>query len=115
MKRKTILNLEDVLESCKLIETYIQGITKGKFRKNPLRKDAVHRRLGIIGEAIKRLPTSLRRKHPDVPWKLAAGTRDRVIHDYRNLEEEVIWETITKGIPKLKTQVEKILKELEEN
>jgi len=41
-----------------------------------------------------------------------AGTRDVLIHDYFTIDIEAVWETITKDIPKLKQDIQKILKEI---
>ena len=45
-------------------------------------QDAVTRRLEIIGEAVKNLPTELKKKYSKVPWKKITGTRDILIHEY---------------------------------
>jgi uncharacterized protein with HEPN domain len=39
----------------------------------------------VIGEAVKRLSPELRSAHPKVPWKLIAGTRDKLIHFYEGV------------------------------
>jgi uncharacterized protein with HEPN domain len=50
--------------------------------------------LEVIGEAVKKVPTELRQKHPDLPWKEIAGTRDKLIHEYFGVDLQIVWETI---------------------
>ncbi len=39
--------------------------------------------------------------------------RDKLIHDYFNVDQETVWETATKDIPKILPDIESIIKELE--
>lgn len=66
-----------------------------------------------MGEATKQIPESIKSKYPDVPWKEMAGMRDKLAHAYFGIDAAVLWETITKRIPELKNQIEKIIKDLE--
>ena len=38
--------------------------------------NAVIRSLEVLGEATKHIPTTVRRKYPDIPWKNMAAMRD---------------------------------------
>jgi len=55
----------------------------------------------------------MKEKHNEVPWKDIIGSRDRIIHQYFGINLEIIWNIIKKDIPKLKVNLDKILKELE--
>ncbi|MBN2658538.1 MAG: DUF86 domain-containing protein [Spirochaetales bacterium] len=55
----------------------------------------------VIGEAVKRLPDSFRNKYPDIPWKAMAGMRDRLIHGYDVVDNEIVWNTLSQTIPLL--------------
>jgi uncharacterized protein with HEPN domain len=70
---------------------------KKTFLANGTIQDAVVHNLQIIGEASKKLPESLKEKHPNVPWKEIAGMRDVIVHDYFGIswEKESIQEMLT--------------------
>jgi uncharacterized protein with HEPN domain len=60
----------------------------------------------VIGEAVKRLSLAFRAAHPEVPWKLIAGTRDKLIHHYEDVDLEEIWRMVTSDLPELIRLVE---------
>ncbi len=74
-------------------------------------QDAIVRNIEIIGEASKKLSSGLKKKYQDIPWKMIAGTRDILIHDYFGVNIDIIWEIITNDMPELKQKLEKITKE----
>jgi uncharacterized protein with HEPN domain len=74
---------------------------------------ALERFLEIVGEAVKRLPVDLRSRHPSVPWKEIAGTRDHLSHGYDDVDHQVLWDAVQNDVPALLVAVEQILKELE--
>jgi uncharacterized protein with HEPN domain len=101
--------LEDILASIELIERYTADAAA--FETEPMVQDAVARRLGIIGEAVKRLPDSVRTAHPQVAWRPAAGMRDVLIHAYFGLDVELVGGVVRQELPRLKEQVRRILEE----
>jgi len=105
--------LEHILESIRAIEQYTKEKTIDDFRRDTWLQDATMRRLEIIGEAVKNIPANFKKKYRAVPWKKAAGMRDVIIHQYFDVDLEIVWETLKKDIPELKKEIEKIVKEAE--
>lgn len=112
MNRSPRLFLEDILEACELLHEYTEGLDFTEFSRDREKQDAVARRLEIIGEAVKRLPESLRGDHPDVPWRDIAGARDVVVHEYFQLDLELVWEMLRSDVPQLARRVSEILSDL---
>ncbi len=112
MTRELDLVFEDILESISKIREYTQAISLDEFRASSQVRDAVERRLEIIGEAAKKIPKNIRVRHPDVPWKKVTGMRDVLVHAYFSIRVERIWNTARQDLDALenavRTETEKI-------
>ncbi|WP_207890411.1 HepT-like ribonuclease domain-containing protein [Rubrobacter taiwanensis] len=75
---------------------------------------ALARLLEILGEAAGRVTPELRERHPEVPWREIADTRNRVIHEYFDVDMEIIEAIVRDDLPNLAGRLEVILKEMEE-
>ena len=78
---------------------------KAAFLEDAKTQSAVLHQLLIVGEAVKRLSPEFRAAHPDVPWKLIAGTRDKLIHFYEGVDLDEVWKMVTSDLPELIRQI----------
>ena len=81
MSRDPRLYLDGILESCRKVERYVQGLSKDEAMGNELIVDAVLRNLMVIGEAAKKLPAAWKETYSEVEWRKIAGLRDVVAQD----------------------------------
>ena len=88
-------------------------MSKNLFKTNKDKREATIRRIEIIGEAVKNIPSSLKSKYPEVAWKEIVGTRDKMIHHYFGVDIDIVWDIIKENLPVLKKQILRIKKELE--
>jgi uncharacterized protein with HEPN domain len=110
MKNRSPENfLRDIIQSIELIEKYTQGLSKKTLFEDRKNQDAILRNFEIIGEAVKNLPEEMKRGLPHVPWREIAGMRDIVIHEYFDLNEEDVWDTIQNDLPPFKKEIKKLL------
>lgn len=112
--RNDRLYIYDIEKCCEKIADYLSGITYENFMGNPMLQDALVRNLEIIGEASKNLSEVLRADNPQIAWREIMRMRDKIVHHYFRLKLDVIWQTATEDIPKLKPEIEKILKDSSE-
>ena len=103
--------LEDILEAVAQIEME-QAKGKAAFDENPLVQVWMVHHLMIIGEAVRAIDPAERSKYPSVPWRQIAGMRNILVHDYFRINQEIVWETVEKHLPALKTEVEQVLGQL---
>jgi len=114
MKRQVQVYIEDILESIAKIEEYTQTVTKDDFLENTQVQDAVLRRLEIIGEAVKNIPSEFRNKYPDIRWKNIAGMRDVLIHEYFGVNIDRAWKVVREDIFDLRKKILRVKKALED-
>jgi uncharacterized protein with HEPN domain len=111
-KRDLLVYLEDIVESAEMIETYIESISEGEFYNLVEKQDATLRRIQIIGEAAKHIPSWFRLRWNKIPWKDIAGMRDIVVHEYFGITIGMIWKTAAEDIPVLKAQIQEIIEQI---
>lgn len=109
MKKDPRIFLKHIVESIEAIEGHLVEITKEEFGKNLTIQDAAIRRIEIIGEAVKNLPTEFKRNHPEIKWREIAGMRDKLIHEYFGISLNIVWTTVKRDLPKLKNQIVELL------
>ena len=113
MTYKDLVYIKHIIEAIKDIEISIKELSLEDFADSKDSKDACIRRLEIIGEAVKNVSQETKNKYPKIEWKQIAGTRDRIIHAYFDVDLDIVWDIITKNLPVLKKEmliIEKNLK-----
>jgi uncharacterized protein with HEPN domain len=70
---------------------------------------ALVRLLEIMGEAARQVEAATRAAHPEIPWREIAGTRDRLIHGYFDVDLDIVWNILTRDLPALVSSLESML------
>lgn len=102
--------LQHMLDAVKKIAEFVKTKSRKDLDKDEKLALALLRLLEIIGEAAKGVSNAFRKSHPEIPWKEMAGTRDRLIHGYFDVDLDIVWQIVTEDIAKLITALEKIIK-----
>jgi uncharacterized protein with HEPN domain len=100
--------LEHVLSAISKIEEYVRDFTQEGFLKNVLVQDGVMREMEIIGEASKNLSPEFKEKLPEIPWRDVIGMRNKLIHDYFEVDIDAVWKTVQEDLPFLKSEFLKL-------
>ena len=106
---------EDRVRLQHMLDASRQAISFTRARKrNDLDIDlqltlALTRLVEIIGEAAKNVSDQERQRHPEVPWRAIAGTRDRLAHGYFDVDLDQLWRIVSEDLPALVPVLEKAL------
>ncbi|MFA5263712.1 MAG: DUF86 domain-containing protein [Opitutaceae bacterium] len=86
--------LYDMLESAQHIRRYMHGVTYEQFWDDSEKRDAVALRLSLIGEAARHIDKSI----PGIPMKDIRGMRNRIAHDYGQVNFKIVWDVTQDNI-----------------
>ncbi|HET9477655.1 MAG TPA: DUF86 domain-containing protein [Dehalococcoidia bacterium] len=109
MSRDFRLYLEDMRDCCQKVLRYSAGMTAEQLAADDRTFDAIMRNLEITGEAVRNVSNEVRERYPEVEWRSIAGFRDVAIHSYPTIDEEIVWDIVSRKVPELLRQVEHIL------
>ena len=104
--------LYDILQSINEIESYYEDKPR-KFEEyvsDIKTQRAVERNLEIIGEAVNRILKKNKDFQLDNAEKII-GTRNRIIHGYDKVSDDLVWSIVINHLPKLKEEVKRLLDE----
>ncbi len=106
--------LDDICIQSENVEQALQRMTYQEFLDDAVYNSAIVRFLEIIGEAVKHIPEPIRTQYPNVAWKKIAGMRDKLIHDYTEVNLPYVWYVAVELIPVLHMYIQKIILDLEQ-
>ena len=101
--------LEHINASIVEILNYLDKSNFEVFSENTWDQSAVMRHLEIIGEAANNLDTEFQKQNNVIPWNVIVGLRNVVIHDYMDIDINIIWQIITHDLKPLQNQILKLL------
>jgi uncharacterized protein with HEPN domain len=110
-KREWKLLFEDIIECINKIEEYTDDLTFDDFEESNLVTDAVIRNIEIIGEASKNIPAEIQQSFSDIPWQKLRGIRNRIVHDYFDVDRKIIWFIVTNELLILKNSLQSHLQD----
>ena len=109
-KRDARLYCDDILESGSAILDFIQQMSFEDFCDDRKTYSAVIREFEIIGEAVGKLPQSLKERRSDVEWQDIRDFRNLLIHEYFGVDLEIVWKIIKDDLPVLIDSIKEFLR-----
>lgn len=100
--------LQHILDAIDRASSYIVGMDVEAFEQDTRTQDAVIRSIEIIGEAANKARLAdpdFAARFADVPWDVMYGMRNRIVHDYFEVDLRIVWQTIHRDLPVLRKQV----------
>lgn len=110
MNRETRKLLFDALSACQAIRQFVQERTFDDYEGNLLLRSAVERQFEIVGESLnqaRQLEETVASLVPDLPR--IVGLRNRLIHGYATVNNQIIWSIVHNDLPLLEQQLETVL------
>ena len=90
-----------MLDAARNAMLFVRGRGRGDLDNDLQLSLALTRLIEIVGEAAKRVSREEQARHPAVPWRAIAGTRDRLIHGYFDVDLDQLWQIVSIDLPVL--------------
>ncbi len=103
--------LQHILDEIENIKLFLSDVDEELFTDSSVSETnyAVVRGLEIIGEAAARVSRELKIAHPEIKWNSIIGMRNKIIHEYLDVDYQVVWDTTHLDLPELKKAIKKLL------
>ena len=105
--------LRDIIEAIDNVFKYVGDCDFNSFLDDAMRYHAVVYNIMVIGEAANLLTKNFCIEHPATPWRQIIGMRNFLIHGYKQVEKDLVWQVIDKELNILREQVKEYLNELD--
>ena len=112
MDRLLNSRLYDIHTAIEEIYSFFEQVPKrfDEYQKNLMLRRAIERNIGTIGEAT----SQIFKEHPEIKISNARAiiaTRNRVIHDYAAVTDDVMWKIVIKDLPELNEEITRLMSE----
>ncbi len=110
MPKDDAVYVAHMLETARRALRIVEGKRSVDFFADETLRLALTRLVQVIGEAARRVSVGFVQTHPEVPWKAVTGMRNKLVHDYMGVDEDMIWDTVTKELPSLVTALDRLVR-----
>ena len=86
--------VEHIVDAIQAIQDYVAGLDESALAGDRRTLDAVLRNFQVIGEASRKIPTEVKRRHPELPWREMERMRHKIVHDYDRVSVPTVWRTV---------------------
>ena len=104
--------IEKIIKHIDKIIYFTKNVEYEQFKFDNLLQDACFMNLMQIGENAAKIDDNYIKKHSEIKWKEIKGLRNRIVHDYDGVNINIAWDTITKDLPILKEQLDKLARKI---
>ncbi len=103
------IRLQDMLKAIDEVAALVSHPDFESFRKDRAAILASLTCIHILGEASNHIPQEIKQKYPELPWSQIRGMRNRIAHEYFEIDESIVWTTCKIDFPKLRPLLVKVL------
>lgn len=105
--------LEHILTAIDYLSEFTNGLGYDDFVNDPLHLHAVTHNVQVIGEAVFKITDEFKTSHPETPWQMIEKMRHVLVHDYYQINLEILWDIVQNDIPPLREQIKGYLNQMD--
>ena len=100
--------LDKIITDLSFLVANTAALTKEEIESNEILVDSIMFRLIQVAENSDKLTDAFKSQHPEIPWRAVKGMRNRIVHEYGNVDLTVVYDTVKYDIPDLITALKKL-------
>ena len=108
---RNLAALYDMANAAREAVLLVSTLNHNQFLADRRTQLAILHLIALIGEAARRTTAEFRMQHAEIPWPQAMGMRNKVVHEYDDVDLELIWDVLVDDLPALISQIEPICEE----
>jgi uncharacterized protein with HEPN domain len=111
--RSIIARLTDARNYARAAAGYVDHIGLAEFSADSLRQHAVSFCLVVVGEACTEAAKGLAERAPEIPWAKIRGMRNILVHEYWQIDEEIVYNVARDDAELLAASLDRLLEEIQ--
>jgi uncharacterized protein with HEPN domain len=109
MPKSDIVYVGHMLDTAKRALRKTRNKTRRDFDHDDNLRLAVAHLIQTVGEAARRVSPEFQEAHPDIPWRDVVGMRHKIVHDYLEVDYDIVWDVETTELPPLVKKLKRLL------
>ena len=109
MQQDDLLYLGHMLDMARKAWVRVAELDRDRYDNDEDLRLALVHLVQVIGGAARRVSADGQQAHPEIPWREIIGMRNRIVHDYLGVDEDVVWEVASDDPPSLIAVLERIV------
>lgn len=107
--KNNIYYIQKIITDLSFVVDHTKKLTQKEFETNELLIDSVMFRLIQVSENSSKLTDDFKEHYTFIPWRAIRGLRNRIVHEYGNVDLGVVYDTVQMDIPELLSELKQIL------
>ena len=107
---KNVQRIYHILQQAVTIRRRIDGLSKEVFLDDIDKTEATLHGLTVIGEAVRAMDDDFKAAHPDIPWRSIVGMRNFIVHEYEEIDYDLVWKAVSIDLPAITPRLVEIYK-----
>lgn len=93
--------IQKIRKDLEFIVKHMRNVDIEELNSNEVLLDSMLFRMIQLSENAKKLSEEYKLIHGEIPWNAMSGLRNRIVHDYGNVDLNVVYETLKNDVPEL--------------
>jgi uncharacterized protein with HEPN domain len=105
MKKDDTVYLGNILDLATKVRQRVDGVSRDAYDDDEDLRLALAHLVQMIGEAARRVSPAFQAQHPEIPWRDMVGMRHRIVHDYMDVDYDIVWDVATVDLAELVAKI----------